>query len=58
MDSDLMTVKEAANYLRVSAATVGALRMKGKLPFIKLGKRVMFRKETLVNYVASCEVVV
>lgn len=58
MESDLMTVKEAAEYLRISVSSVGVLRKKGKLPFVKIGQRVMFRKESLAQYVANLEVVI
>jgi len=58
MESDLMTVKEAAEYLRISVASVGVLRKKGKLPFVKLGQRVMFRKDSLAQYVANLEIVI
>lgn len=41
---DLMTKAEAIAYLRVSRGTLDKLMKKHELPFIKLEKKVLFRK--------------
>lgn len=56
MEHELMTMKEAAAYLRLSVATLASMKKNGDVPFIRLGRRIMFRKETLLNFVASKEV--
>lgn len=48
---DILTTKEAAQFLRLSPSAVHKLRKEGELPFVQLGKRVFFKKESLVEYV-------
>ena len=51
--SDLMTVPEAANFLRLQPSTVRSWILKRRIKFIKLGSRaVRFRRadlEALIN---------
>lgn len=49
--AELLLAKEAAAMLRVSVATLNTLRKEGKVPFVKLGRRVMFRKEALEDLI-------
>lgn len=47
----LLTVKEAASMLRLSVSALTALRAEGKLPYVRLGKRVLFKRETLLQFI-------
>jgi len=50
MEEDrLLTKKEVLEYLRVSRATLDRSLMK-EIPYIKLGKRVLFRKSDIDAY--------
>ena len=50
-DLELLTTKEAAQFLRLSPSAIHKLRKEGELPFVQLGKKVFFKKESLVEYV-------
>ena len=50
MDS-LMTIKEAADYLKLNYMTVYKLARKGKLPASKIGGAWRFKRESLDNWV-------
>jgi excisionase family DNA binding protein len=47
---NLMTVREAAAFLRVSTPTIFRLRKSGKISFFKIGARVLFSRERLCEY--------
>lgn len=49
-DIELMTIKEACSFMRMSRSKLDKLRNDGAIPFIKLGKKVLFKKGTLVDY--------
>jgi excisionase family DNA binding protein len=50
MEEDrLLTKKEVSEYLRVSRSTLDHRLMK-EIPYIKLGKRVLFRKSVIDKY--------
>lgn len=53
MDSGLLDSKEASAFLRVSPSMLVALRKKHGLPYINLGRKVMFQRDALVAYLAS-----
>jgi len=48
---ELLTTKEAAQFLRLSPSALHKLRKEGELPFVQLGKKVFFKRESLVEYV-------
>jgi excisionase family DNA binding protein len=48
---NLLTVKETADFLRLSVPTIYNLIYKGELPNLKRAKRCYFLKEDLLNYV-------
>ena len=48
---ELLTTKEAAQFLRLSPSAIHKLRKEGHIPFVQLGKKVFFKKESLVEYV-------
>jgi excisionase family DNA binding protein len=49
----LMTVMEAAEYLRVGRTTIYMLMEKGDLPYTKIGNSRRLPRRTLVEYAAS-----
>ncbi len=51
----LMNVREAAAFLRVSTPTIYRLRKSGKIPFFKIGARVLFSRERLYEYLNQNE---
>lgn len=53
MDAGLLNTKEAAEFLRVSPSTLSVLRKKHGLPYIPLGRKVMFQRDALVAYLDS-----
>lgn len=50
MDS-VMTLRETAEYLRLSEMTVLRLIQKGVIPGIKIGRQWRFSKDSIVNFV-------
>lgn len=50
---DLMTRAEVIDYLRISSMTLHRLMKEHKFPYIKLGKRVLFRKSEIDKYLES-----
>jgi len=58
--SDLLTLKEASQQLRVSTSTVlrlahGQFPNQPKLPSVRFGRRIMFRRESLAQYIEQAE---
>jgi len=52
--SDLLTVKEAADLLRLKVSTIRAWVLQRRIPFVKLGgKRVLFRRTDLEALVTA-----
>jgi excisionase family DNA binding protein len=49
----LLSVEEAAEYLGLSKHTIRAWLIQRRLPFLKLGGRVLLRHEDLVAFVNS-----
>lgn len=49
----LMTIKEVAQYLKLSVHTIYKLVEQGRLPGVKLGKQWRFRKEEVYNWLAK-----
>jgi len=53
---DLNTTEEAASYLRLQRQTLEAWRLRGTGPaFLKLGRRVVYRREALERFMAERE---
>jgi excisionase family DNA binding protein len=50
---DLMTKAEVMDYLRISRATLQRLMKDFAFPFIKFGKRVLFRRSEIDAYLES-----
>jgi excisionase family DNA binding protein len=55
-DEDLMTVTEAADYLRVPVSWVYGRTRRQKLPMIRVGKHIRFSRQALIKWVAAQEV--
>ena len=51
--STLMTIEEAAQYLRFHPSTVYRLARLGKLPAVKVGKQWRLDRETLERWLRS-----
>ncbi len=47
MDSNLLTVPETAKYLRLSVAAIRKRISDRSIPYVKLGRRVLFRRTDL-----------
>jgi excisionase family DNA binding protein len=47
MPSDLVNLTEAAEILRLKPCTVRAWVLRRRIPFVKLGRRVLFRRSDL-----------
>lgn len=43
-DSGLMTVPETASYLRLKISTIRAWVLRRRIPYVKMGGRVLFRR--------------
>ena len=50
----LLTIDEAAEYLRVSRSTLW--RLMKEIPYIKLGRRVLFKMSDIDKYLESKKV--
>lgn len=54
--NEINTTDEAARYLRLQKQTLEAWRLKGIGPvFVKLGRRVVYRREALEQFMAERE---
>lgn len=53
MESILVTVKEAANYLRLSRATIYNLMESGHMPYVKIGKSRRIPRKSLCDIVSK-----
>ena len=56
-DLGLLTTKEAAELLRLSPSAVQKLRMEGQIPFVKLGKKVFYKKDALIEFVDKMQLI-
>lgn len=52
---DVMTERETAAYMRISARTVFSLAKEGRLPCIRIGQRKLFRRSTVETFLAELE---
>jgi len=53
LERDLFTRKEIMEYLRISRGTLDRMMKRRDLPFIKLGKKVLFRKQDIDRFLES-----
>jgi excisionase family DNA binding protein len=52
-DLGLLTTAEAAKMLRISETALNNLRYDGKIPFVRVGKKVFFTREQLESFVSD-----
>jgi len=52
---DIMTAEEVAAYLHISRTYVFTLIKQDRLPHIRLGRRLLFRRDTLDRYLQERE---
>jgi len=52
---EVLTVKEVANYLNCSTSVVRKLVLNKKIPFYRVGTRILFRKIAIDNWVYTQE---
>lgn len=53
-ESNILTVHEVAEYLRMSEAKVYRLVRGGQLPVVRIGKAWRFRKDLLDQWLSQC----
>jgi len=53
VDTDVMTIKDVAQYLRLSEAKVYAMARDGSIPAFRIGKSWRFQKELLVEWIRN-----
>ena len=51
--NNLITIQETASYLRISLSTLYRWVHQKKIKHIKLGSRVMFKKEDIEEFIKS-----
>lgn len=51
MNMKLITIKEAANFLRISYRTVQRYMAEGRIPYTKPAGRVLIKEQDLMNFV-------
>ena len=51
-DHDIMTEREAADYLRIKTRQLYNWRMAGLIPFMRIGRAIRFRKSSIDNALA------
>ena len=56
MEKELITKAELMEYLRISRGTLDKLMRRHEIPFIKLGKKVLFRKREIDAWLESKKV--
>ena len=49
----ILNVREAAEYTRLKAATIYLYVQRRKIPFLKIGSRVLFEQSALEEWVAA-----
>jgi excisionase family DNA binding protein len=53
MGSDLLSVDEAAEFMKLKSSTVRDWILMRRIPFVKLGRRVFLRKADLEKLIAD-----
>lgn len=52
-DKELLTIKDLMAYLSIGRSSIYKILKVGELPYIKLGKRVLFRKKDVDKFLES-----
>ena len=53
---EIMNTEETANYLKISMATLYKMIQRNEIPYVRLGSRILFRKNTIDAFLKSKEV--
>ena len=53
MNSEVLTVQEVANYLRIDIRTVYRLAKRGEIPCIKIGRQWRFNREDIKDLISG-----
>jgi excisionase family DNA binding protein len=53
MDSDIMTMKEVAEYLKINDKTAYKLTKKGEIPAMKIGGTWRFKRSEIEKWVST-----
>ena len=53
MSKELMSLAELLEYLKISRTTLHKLMKSRQIPFIKLNRRVLFRKQDIDRFLES-----
>ena len=53
MNSEVLTVEEVANYLRIDIRTVYRLAKRGDIPCIKIGRQWRFNREDIKDLISG-----
>jgi excisionase family DNA binding protein len=53
MSSDIMTVEELAEYLKLDAQTIYRKFRRGELPGVKIGKSIRFKREVIESWLRA-----
>ena len=51
--SDIMTIEEVADYLRIPISSVYKLAQEGRIPAQKVGRHWRFHRPTITQWIAS-----
>ena len=51
--SDLLTIEEAAAFTRLKKSTLYSYVESRRIPFLKVGSRVLFEKDALVEWLSG-----
>lgn len=54
-ENNIMSAKETAQYLHISYWLLLELVKKHVIPYTRFGNRLIFRKDSLDNYMKNCE---
>lgn len=54
LSSPILTISEAADYIKLAKGTLYQYIHYGKIPHYKIGNRVMFKKEDLDDFIEKC----
>ena len=55
MQTDIMTIKEVSEYLKLAEKTAYRLAAQGKIPGFKIGGSWRFRKSEIDKWIIECE---
>jgi excisionase family DNA binding protein len=58
LELGLLTTKEAAAKLRISPSALHKLRMEGLITFIRIGRKVFYKEESLSEFVNNSQRIV